>query len=315
MGAARMDRIADEREFWPVLDYPPWRDTAQTLQLWTQIVGKVRLALSPWLNHGWQVPLYVNARGLGTSAIHDAKGRVIEIDFDFVDHRLVIRSSDGPERGFALAPMSVAAFHRRTMGELDAAGVRVRINPMPNEVPAPIVFPDDEQHASYDAGAVHRFWRALAQSDRVFRVFRSGFVGKASPVHFFWGGFDLATTRFSGRTAPRHPGGVPNCADWVMHDAYSHEVSSGGLWPGGSEEGSFYSYAYPEPAGFAESAVQPETAYYDTELREFILPYRAVRTASDPDGALLAFLQSTYEAAATTGDWDRRALEAKETRP
>jgi len=301
-----MDRTADERKLWPVLDYPPWRDTAQTLQLWTQIVGKVRMTLSPWLNHGWQVPLYVNARGLGTSAIHAAKGRVIEIDFDFVDHRLVVRSSDGPERGFALAPMSVAAFHRRMMSELDAAGVRVRINPMPNEVPAPIAFPDDEQHASYDAGAVHRFWRALAQSDRVLRVFRSGFVGKASPVHFFWGSFDLAVTRFSGRAAPPHPGGVPGLPDAVTREAYSHEVSSAGFWPGNDAfpQAAFYSYAYPSPEGFATARVEPEGASWSEAMGEWLLPYEIVRAAPDPDATALRFLASTYRAAADLARWD-----------
>jgi len=302
-----MDRTADEREFWPVLDYLPWRDTAQTLQLWTQIVGKVRLALSPWLNHGWQVPLYVNARGLGTSAIHATNGRVVEIDFDFVDHRLVIRSSHGPGRGFALAPMSVAAFHRRTMGELDAAGVRVRINPMPNEVPAPIAFPDDEQHASYDAGAVHRFWRALVQADRVLRVFRSGFVGKASPVHFFWGSFDLAVTRFSGRAAPPHPGGVPGLPDAVTREAYSHEVSSAGFWPGSDAypAAAFYAYAYPSPEGFAAASIEPAAAHWSAPLGEWLLPYDAVRTARDPDAALLSFLRTTHRAAADLADWPR----------
>jgi hypothetical protein len=213
------------RTTWPPLDYLSWRDTLQTLHLWTQMVGKVRLALSPWLNHGWQVPLYVNARGLGTSAIH-AGGGMLEVDLDFVAHRLVIRTSEDRERGFALVPMSVAEFHRRFMDELRAAGIAVAIHPMPNEVPSPIRFPDDETHASYDAAAVHRFWRALVQVDRVFKAFRTGFLGKCSPVHFFWGSFDLAVTRFSGRRAPAHAGGFPGLPDAVTREAYSHEVSS-----------------------------------------------------------------------------------------
>jgi hypothetical protein len=290
---------------WPAIDYPAWRDTAQTLQLWTQIAGKVRLALTPWLNHGWQVPLYVNARGLGTSAIHAANGLVLEIDFDFVDHRLVIRTSEDRERGFALEPMSVAAFYRRTMSELDAAGARVRINLMPNEVPSPIPFPDDEQHASYDADAAHRFWRALVQADRVFRVFRSGFLGKASPVHFFWGSFDLAVTRFSGRAAPPHPGGVPGLPDAVTREAYSHEVSSAGFWPGSDAHpaAAFYAYAYPSPEGFATAAIEPAAAQWSTALGEWLLPYDAVRTSSDPDGALLSFLRTTHRAAAELAQW------------
>ncbi|MBS0341705.1 MAG: hypothetical protein JSS56_14370, partial [Proteobacteria bacterium] len=248
---------------WPALDYAHWRDTLQTLHLWTQIVGKVRLTLSPWLNHGWQVPLYVTARGLGTTAMH-AEGGLLEIEFDFVDHRLVVRSSEGAEHGFALAPMSVAAFYRRLMSELAAAGFAVAINTMPNEVAQPLRFADDEVHASYDADAVHRFWRALVQVDRVFRVFRTSFLGKCSPVHFFWGSFDLAVTRFSGRTAPLHPGGFPGLPDAVTREAYSHEVSSAGFWPGsdGYPEAAFFSYAYPTPPGFARAAVSPSQAIW-----------------------------------------------------
>ena len=291
---------------WPVLDYAQWRGTLQTLHLWTQIVGKVRLTLSPWLNHGWQVPLYVTARGLGTTAIH-AAGGVVEIEFDFVDHRLIVRNSEGPDRGFALAPMSVAAFYRQLMSELKAAGFAVTINVMPNELPAPIRFPDDETHASYDAEAVHRFWRALMQADRVFKVFRTGFVGKSSPVHFFWGSFDLAVTRFSGRPAPLHPGGFPGLPDPVTREAYSHEVSSAGFWPGNEAypNAAFFSYAYPTRTGFAQAAVGPGEAFFSEALGEWMLPYEAVRTAADPDAALLDFLSSSYRAASDLAGWDQ----------
>ena len=295
----------DERPGWPALDYEGWRDTALTLQLWTQVVGKVRLALSPWLNHGWQVPLYVNAHGLGTSPIHVPPG-VLEIDFDFVEHRLVVRSSEGPDRGFALEPMSVAAFYRRVLDTLRTAGVEVRIHEWPSEIPDPIRFGEDERHAAYEAEAVQRFWRALVQADRVFRLFRTGFLGKASPVHFFWGSFDLAVTRFSGRAAPPHPGGVPGLPDAVTREAYSHEVSSAGFWPGGPAfpQAAFFAYAYPTPAGYAEAAVGPPQASWSAELGEWLLPYDAVRTASDPDAALLRFLETTYRAAAQLARWD-----------
>jgi hypothetical protein len=301
-----MQTSLDKAQLWPALNYPVWRDTATTLQLWTQIAGKVRLALSPWLNHGWQVPLYVNARGLGTSPIHAGNG-MLEIDFDLVDHRLVMRTSDALERGFALEPMAVATFYRRLMAELDAAGVGVTIDVVPNEVPAPIRFPEDELHASYDAAAVHVFWRALVQVDRVFRLFRTGFLGKSSPVHFFWGSFDLAVTRFSGRRAPLHPGGVPGLPDAVTREAYSHEVSSAGFWPGGDAypQAAFYSYAYPAPQGFAQATVEPLGAVWSNEMGEWLLPYDAVRKAADPDAALLRFLQTTYRAAADLAGWDR----------
>jgi hypothetical protein len=295
---------------WPVLTLADWEDTRATVHMWTQIVGKVRLALEPRLNHWWQVPLYVSARGLTTSLMH-AGERGIEIEFDFIDHRLVLRTTVGDVRRVALEPRTVASFYDATMAALHELGVRVEILARPVEIAEAIPFADDVEHHAYDAEAVHRFWLALVQADRVLRRFRSRFIGKNSPVHFFWGGFDLATTRFSGRRAPLHPGGVPNCADWVMQEAYSHEVSSCGFWPGGSEEGSFYCYAYPEPPGFATYAVGPG-ARYDAELGEFVLPYRAVRTSDDPDSMLLAFLQNTYEAAAETGHWDRQALEAAE---
>ncbi len=300
---------------WPVLGYEDWRDTATTLQMWTQIAGKVRLALSPWVNHGWQVPLYVNTRGLGTSPIHYRQG-MLQIDFDFVDHRLLISTSEGPPRGFDLEPMSVAAFYRRFMAELGAAGVSVTINTMPSEVPTPIRFPDDEVHAAYDRDAVRRFWRALQQVDRVFQLFRTSFLGKSSPVHFFWGSFDLAVTRFSGRKAPLHPGGVPGLPDAITREAYSHEVSSAGFWPGSESypAAAFYSYAYPMPAGYERASVQPADAVWSNELSEWVLPYDAARQAADPDAAVLSFLQSTYQAAARLGDWDR-SLECEIGKP
>ena len=294
---------------WPDLPYARWRETAATLQLWTQIVGKVRLTLTPWLNHGWQVPLYVTARGLGTSPM-PVGTEILEIEFDFVNHRLVARSSSGGERSLPLEPRTVAEFHHRLIDMLNGMGVAVVINEMPNEVPNPIRFSQDRTHAAYDPAAAYCFWRALIQVDRVFKLFRTGFLGKASPVHFFWGSFDLAVTRFSGRTAPRHPGGVPGLPDAVTREAYSHEVSSAGFWPGNEAfpQAAFYSYAYPEPAGFRDRSVTPG-ARYDGVLREFILPYDAVRNAAEPDVSLLDFLSTTYTAAAETGGWDRAALE------
>jgi hypothetical protein len=297
------------RHDWPALDYADWRDTALTLQLWTQIVGKVRLALAPWRNHGWQVPLYVTARGLGSSAI-PAGAEIIDIEIDFVDHRLACRSSNGKTRHIPLLPMTVAAFYGAVMEAMAAIGAEVRINLLPNEVADPIAFDKDDLHASYDGAAAHRFWLALTQVDRVFKRFQSGFLGKVSPVHFFWGSFDLAVTRFSGRRAPLHPGGVPGLPDDVTREAYSHEVSSAGFWPGSDAypQPAFYSYAYPEPPGFRASPV-PAEASFDEALGEFVLPYSAVREADDPDGLLLAFLSATYSAAADCGSWDRAALE------
>jgi len=290
---------------WPALPYATWSDTATTFQLWTQIVGKVRLALSPWLNHGWQVPLYVNAHGLGTSPIHVEAG-LLEIDFDLVAHRLVVRTSRGVDRGFALEPMSVATFYRRVMTELQAAGIEVSIHAEPNEIVDPIPFADDRTHAAYDAAAVHDFWCALVQVDRVFRLFRTGFLGKASPVHFFWGSFDLAVTRFSGRPAPRHPGGVPGLPDDITREAYSHEVSSAGFWPGSAAypQAAFYSYAYPTPDGFATAAVEPPQAAWKATMGEWLLPYDAVRNTPHPDATLLRFLETTYRAAADAARWD-----------
>ena len=294
---------------WPELPYPAWRETVATLQLWTQIVGKVRLTLTPWLNHSWQVPLYVTARGLGTSQI-PAGSEILEIEFDFLNHRLTARTSRGDERSLPLEPQAVADFHRQVIGLLKSVGIAVTINEMPNEVPNPIRFSQDRTHAAYDSDAAHRFWRALVQIDRILKLFRSGFLGKASPVHFFWGSFDLAVTRFSGRPAPLHPGGVPGLPDAVTREAYSHEVSSAGFWPGNDAfpQPAFYSYAYPEPPGFRDKAVTPG-AQFDTTFGEFILPYDAVRTAENPDDLLLDFLSTTYAAAADAGGWDRAALE------
>src|SRR5262249_44221525 len=268
---------------WPELPTEAWRDTCATLQLWTQIVGKIRLARTPWLNHSWHVTLYVTARGLSTSPIPDGT-RSFEIDFDFIDHVLRISTSDGARREFTLAGHSVASFYKRIMDELSGLGIHVTIDELPNELADPIKFSEDTQHASYDADAVRRFFQILVNADRVFRQFRTGFLGKASPVHFFWGSFDLAVTRFSGRTAPRHPGGVPHLSDAVACEAYSHEVSSAGFWPGSGaiDYPAFYSYAYPEPAGYRTTKVKPAAASFSEALGEFVLPYDAVRTAENP---------------------------------
>ena len=304
--------MATPNEHWPALPLEPWQDTYATLHLWTQIVGKIRMAQMPWINHSWHVPFYVTARGLTTTLIPYGH-RGFEIDFDFFDHRLRIADSDGERRSFALQPMSVADFYRKLMRALGELDIEVRIWPMPVELPDPIQpFPENETQAAYDAAAVGRYWRALLQIHRVFTLFRARYIGKVSPVHLFWGALDLAVTRFSGRRAPKHPGGAPNCADWVMVEAYSHEVSSAGFWPGaGLGEAAFYAYAYPEPKGFSDYPVKPKGAYYLKEMGEFVLPYEAVRTAGDPDAALLDFLQSTYEAAAEHAGWDRGALEAE----
>ncbi len=294
---------------WPAIPYPAWRDAALTLQLWTQVVGKVRVALAPWVNHGWHVTLHVTARGLGTGPM-PVGAEYLELEFDFVGRRLAARTSAGAEGGFALEPMAVADFYARTMALLAEVGTPVRINTRPNEVADPIPFPDDTVHGSYDAEAAHRFWRALVQADRVFELFRSGFLGKVSPVHFFWGSFDLAVTRFSGRAAPAHPGGIPGLPDGITAEAYSHEVSSAGFWAGSETfpEPAFYAYAYPEPPGFRDRPV-PAGARFDAGMGEFILPYESVRTAADPDRLLLDFLQATYEAAADCGGWDRKGLD------
>ncbi|HEY9668000.1 MAG TPA: DUF5996 family protein [Coleofasciculaceae cyanobacterium] len=295
---------------WPSLSLVAWQDTYSTLHMWTQIVGKIRLALFPKLNHWWHSTLYVTPRGLTTSSI-PYETRSFQISFDFLDHQLQIETSEGITKRIALAPRSVADFYQNLMGTLSEIGIEVRIWTMPQEVAEPLLFDQDYQHTAYDPEYAQRLWRILVQVDRIMKVFRSRFIGKCSPVHFFWGSFDLAVTRFSGRRAPEHPGGVPNMADWVTREAYSHEVSSCGFWPGGGSvvEPVFYAYAYPTPEGFRDYPVQPREAFYSSQMQEFILPYEAVRQADDPDAVLLAFLQSTYEAAANLGHWDRAALE------
>jgi hypothetical protein len=301
---------------WPELPTAAWRETYATLHLWTQIIGKIRLARAPWLNHSWHVALYVTARGLTTSPIPNGLNS-FQIDLDLIDHRLRISTSDGAAREFALAGHSVASFYRAIMADLAELGIHVAIDEMPNELPEPTRFSQDDRHASYDPDAVGRFFRILVNADRVLKQFRTAFLGKASPVHFFWGSFDLAVTRFSGRSAPRHPGGIPHLNDAVACEAYSHEVSSAGFWPGSGaiDYPAFYSYAYPEPAGFRTAQIRPNAAFFSEAVGEFILPYDAVRTAKDPDQALLEFLQSTYEAAANAAQWDRDALECAAGRP
>ncbi|RSK29893.1 DUF5996 family protein [Hymenobacter metallilatus] len=289
---------------WPALPLAAWADTLATLHLYTQVVGKIRLATTPLVNHFWNVPLYVSARGLTTSAM-PYEGRSFQMDFDFLDHQLIIRCSDGAEQRLALQPRSVAAFYHEVQRMLAELGIKVRIWPVPVEIEHPIPFAEDEQHASYDPAAAQRFWRVLTLITPVLEQFRSGFIGKCSPVHFFWGSFDLAVTRFSGRLAPTRPG-----ADGITREAYSHEVISHGFWPGGNgQEAAFYAYTAPAPAGFADAPVRPAAAFYSAELGEFLLPYEAVRTAPDPAAALREFLDSTYAAGATLAGWDRAALE------
>ena len=297
-------------EPWPSLPLEAWADTYATLQLWTQIVGKVRLAQSASINHSWHATLYVTARGLTTSPIPHGS-RTFQIDLDFIAQQLIVQASDGGSGDFALAPMSVATFYARLMQELDRLGLHVDIYRKPNEVADPIRFDQDETHRSYDPEHAQRFWRILVQADRVFKEFRSRFLGKCSPVHFFWGAPDLAVTRFSGRRAPEHPGGIPNLPDRITREAYSHEVSSCGFWPGGGTipYAAFYSYVYPAPEGFSAAPVKPEAAYFSSDFGEFILPYDAVRQSESPDNTLLEFLQSTYDAAANLAGWDRGALE------
>jgi hypothetical protein len=301
---------------WPELPTAAWRGTYDTLHLWTQIVGKIRLARTPWLNHSWHVTLYVTTRGLTTSPIPDGT-RSFHIDFDLIDHLLRISTSDGGQRQFALAGQSVASFHAAAMAALAELGIELEIDDMPSELPDPIRFSQDRVHASYDPAAARRFFQVLVNVDRVFRQFRTGFLGKASPVHFFWGSFDLAVTRFSGRRAPRHPGGVPNLSDAVACEAYSHEECSAGFWPGSGaiDYPAFYSYAYPEPAGYRAARVQPDVAFFSEALGEYILPYDAVRTAEHPDRTLLEFLQTSYEAAANAANWDRETLECASGQP
>jgi hypothetical protein len=295
---------------WPALPYPQWKQTLETLHMWSQIVGKIRLSQSPWLNHSWHATFYLTARGMTTSPIPFG-ARTVEFEFDFIEHLLRIRTSDGAIRSMALKPRSVADFYRELLAKMADLRLPVQIHATPNEVPDAIPFAQDELHASYNSEFANRFWRLLLQADRVFKQFRARFIGKCSPVHLFWGSFDLATTRFSGALAPMHPGGVPNCPDWVTREAYSHEVSSCGFWPGNDALPMplFYAYAYPEPPGFRTASVLPEQAAYHAGFGEFVLPYDAVRCAASPDGVLLDFLLSTYEAAAELGKWNRPALE------
>jgi hypothetical protein len=295
---------------WPALPLDEWKDTYATLHRWTQIVGKIRLAGTPWINHSWHVTLYVTSRGLTTSLIPNAP-TPFQIDFDFIDHLLSIRANNGQVRSLALRPRSVADFYRELMTTLRELEIDLDIYARPNEMADAMPFAEDESHASYDRDAANRCWRVLVQTDRVFTDFRSRFLGKCSPVHFFWGAFDLAVTRFSGQPAPPHPGGVPHLPDWVAREAYSHEVCSAGFWPGGGAVPYpvFYSYAYPEPDGYRDAQVRPSGASYNPDLHEFLLPYDEVRTAKSPDAMLLEFLESTYQVAADLGGWDRHALE------
>ena len=299
-------------EAWPSLHYEDWKDTLETLHMWTQIVGKIRLAHEPMVNHWWQVTLYVTSRGLTTGPMPCTGSRTFQIDFDFLDHVLWIADCNSARSQIALRPMPVAEFYAEVLRRLDELGIPTKIRAIPNEVPDAIPFDEDYTHASYDKEYVHRFWRVLVQADRLCKAFRGRFVGKDSPTHFFWGAFDLAVTRFSGRPAPPHPGGFPNIPDWVMREAYSHEVSSCGFWPGGyGVDAVFYAYAYPEPEGFAQAQAEPPEAYYNTQLREFMLPYEAVRQSANPDDMVLSFFQTTYEAAADLAGWDRTALERR----
>jgi Family of unknown function (DUF5996) len=297
-------------EILPSLPLAEWQDTYTTLHLWTQIVGKIRLALAPTINHWWHSTLYVTPRGLTTGMI-PYRHRAFEIRFDFIDRQLHIESSDGVTEQIALVSRSVADFYQAVMAALKDLDLEVRIWTMPQEIANPIPFERDYEHATYDPEFAQRCWQILVQADRMMTTFRSNFIGKSSPVHFFWGSFDLALTRFSGRTAPQHPGGVPGMADWVTREAYSHEVSSCGFWPGGGAitDPVFYAYAYPEPEAFSTYPIRPRSAFYNTQMREFMLPYEAVRQATDPAAMLLEFLHSTYDATAILGKWDRAALE------
>jgi hypothetical protein len=292
---------------WPSLPLEQWQQTRDTVHLWTQMVGKTRLALAPQLNHWWSSALYVTARGLTTSLMPYQDGGA-EIEFDFTRHELVITTTNGAARRMPLAPRKVADFYAEYRSHLDDLGIGVAIGRMPNEIPDAIPFDADTVHDQYDAEAMHTFWLSLVSAHRVMSQFRAGWRGKASPVHFFWGAFDLAVTRFSGRPAPKHPGGIPNCPDSVMAEAYCDELSSCGYWPGGAAEGIFYSYAYPAPEGFTEQRVSPGAAYYDEQLGEFVLPYAAVRTASDPDACLLSFLETTFQAAYQQARWPTGVL-------
>jgi hypothetical protein len=305
-----------ENHDWPAIPYTPWKPTCETLRLWMQIVGKIRMTLTPRLNHSWHVPLYVTARGLATSLI-SSRDRQFDMRFDFIDHALDIEVADGRRKRIPLMPLSVCDFHAVVMKSLTDLGIEVAITQRPCEIAGALLFSEDRIHASYDADAVHRFWLALLQVDRVFKKFRAGFLGKASPVHFFWGSFDLAVTRFSGRAAPPFTGKVPGLATAVMAEAYSHEVSSAGFWPGGDgvEYPCFYSYAYPTPDGLKSAPLHLQGAYFNETLGEFLLPYDEVRRSADPEATLLSFLQGTYEAAANAAHWDRVALEVHFDQP
>ncbi len=300
-------KTAISQEYWPALAYHDWNETCETLHMWTQVVGKVRLALSPYINHWWQVPLYVNARGLTTSPI-PYNHRIFEVQFDFIDHNLHILTNEGRSKALPLMPQSVAEFYDGFMTALGTLGIQVTIDTLPAEVPNPIRCDVDDVHQAYDAEYANRFWRVLVQTELVMQRFRSNFIGKNSPIHFFWGSFDLAVTRFSGRRAPERPG-----ADHMTREAYSHEVSSCGFWPGNSSapEAVFYAYQVPEPAGFKEANVHPDKAFYNKEAGEFLLRYEDVRTSATPEHDLLAFFQSTYDVGATLGNWDRENLERK----
>ncbi len=297
--------------FWPDIPYQRWAPTGASLHMWVQIVGKFRLALTPWINHSWQAAFYVNARGLTTSLVPGPKVG-FEAVFDLVDHALVVLTTDGRTERVPLEPMPVAEFHRRFIGILDRIGAPTDLHGAPNEVADPVPFAQQTDPGAYDRDVAHDFWQALVSIDSVFKRFRTGFLGKTSPVHLFWGSFDMAVTRFSGRPAPLHPGGVPALPDDVTREAYSHEVSSAGFWPGGggTDYPAFYAYAYPTPAGYSAARVSPAAARFDDGLGEFLLPYDAVRTAPDPETALMAFLQSTYAAAADCAGWDRAALDS-----
>jgi hypothetical protein len=302
---------------WPALPLEAWSDTYATLHRWLQIAGKVRLARSPWINHSWHATLYVTPSGLTTSPIPYGL-RTFEIVFDFIGHEVSVECNDGSRRAFALEPQSVATFYRRLTDAMAALDLHVRIHKRPSEIADAIPFDQDETHRAYDPAFARTFWQVLVQVDRVLKQFRAEFIGKCSPVHLFWGGLDLAVTRFSGRLAPPHPGGIPNLPDWVTREAYSHEVSSCGFWPGGGPipYAAFYAYAYPAPTGFPQAVVKPDGAFYSADLREFVLPYEVVRESASRDETLRAFLQSTYEAAANLGQWDRKALErTRDPRP
>jgi hypothetical protein len=308
MSAISPSAAVSSPETWPALPIAEWADTCATLQLWMQVVGKVRLALVPPINHSWNVTLYPTIRGVSTAPMPYGRG-LLQIDFDFIDHVLVVESSQSGRRTIPLVPMTAAAFYRAVMKALDELHTPVHIWPMPMEIADPIRLDKDEEHAAYDAEYAQRFWRVLLQTMRVFTAFRARFRGKVSPIHLFWGAMDLACTRFSGRIAPPHPS-MPGLPDRVTRDAYSHEVSSAGFWPGGGGmDAMFYSYAYPEPPGYREYAIRPDAAAFSEAFGEFVLPYDAMRKAEDPDAALMEFLQSTYEAAAECARWDRNALE------